>query len=377
MKLCPEGVRRVLAGTQPHESGTKRGARRTQPGPRAFTLVELLTVITIIGILIALLLPAVQAAREAARNTECQNHLKQWGMAALDHESATGRFPTNGWFGGHVGEPDRGDSWQQRGGWMYNLLPYMEQQSLHDLQLGKAPWSSERVFAATQMIQTPLGVLHCPSRRPAVLYPNGATYNPYYSTTTDGSSIIGTHRVDGVAKNDYAGNGGDVYCNYSFCGSYNAVPGLIAEKKFGLIAANATGVVYPGSQVKMVEIQDGTSNTYLFGEKFVWSDQYFAGTDPWYFIVGDDTAALVGDNHAIVRWTGINHTPDLPPRQDSPSQPGLPDPDWYRFGSPHGGGCNMDFCDGSVRSISYSIDPETHRRLGNRRDGEVIDAGKY
>ena len=88
-----------------------------------FTLVELLVVITIIGILIALLLPAVQAAREAVRIVQCQNHIKQLSLGCLDHESATGRFPTGGWGWAWTGDPDRGTDWRQPGGWIYNVLP--------------------------------------------------------------------------------------------------------------------------------------------------------------------------------------------------------------------------------------------------------------
>ena len=83
-----------------------------------FTLVELLVVIAIIGILIALLLPAVQAAREAARSLECRNHLRQLAVAALNHEQAHGHYPTGGWGFYWIGDPDRGFAEDQPGGWI-------------------------------------------------------------------------------------------------------------------------------------------------------------------------------------------------------------------------------------------------------------------
>ena len=103
---------------------------------RGFTLVELLVVIAIIGVLIALLLPAIQAAREAARRTECSNQLRQLAISFHNHHDTVGHLPTGGWGWPWLGYPEEGFGKEQPGGWMYNILPYIEQKNLHDLGRG-------------------------------------------------------------------------------------------------------------------------------------------------------------------------------------------------------------------------------------------------
>src|SRR5437868_14411764 len=94
-----------------------------------FTLVELLVVIAIIGVLVALLLPAVQAAREAARRMHCQNNLKQIGIAFHNHTDTFGHLPTGGWGWGWVGDADQGAGVKQTGSWPFNILPFIEQKA--------------------------------------------------------------------------------------------------------------------------------------------------------------------------------------------------------------------------------------------------------
>ncbi len=124
---------------------------------RAFTLVELLMVIAIIGILVALLIPAINAAREAARRSQCQNNLRQIGVAVLNHESAVKHFPTGGWGQKFVGDADRGFNEQQPGPWCYTILPFLEEQAI--FELGKGATGAPKRAAARQIMEAPIRCL--------------------------------------------------------------------------------------------------------------------------------------------------------------------------------------------------------------------------
>ena len=175
---------------------------------RAFTLVELLVVITIIGILIALLLPAVQAAREAARRLQCANNLKQLSVAMLIHEQANGFFPSGGWNWQWIGDPDRGTGKEQPGGWCYTTLPYIEQQALHDLGSdGDADHWAPGQLAGRAMHPDAAGGSPMPHAAPAarVRY----KYQPDSYRQRGSVSSLRQQWVSGVARGDYAANAGD------------------------------------------------------------------------------------------------------------------------------------------------------------------------
>jgi prepilin-type processing-associated H-X9-DG protein len=126
--------------------------------------------------------------------------------------------------------------------------------------------------------------------------------------------------------------------------------------------------MYCGSLIRAADITDGVSNTCLLGEKYVCPDHYDTGGDP-----SDNESCVIGENADISRWSG--RSPNfIPPWQDAPGYAAYPD--WSGFGSAHANSFNMAFCDGSVHSLSYTIDLALFSYLCNRKDDQPIDAQK-
>ena len=327
-----------------------------------FTLVELLVVIAIVGILVALLLPAVQAAREAARQMQCKNNLKQMALACLTHEHANGFLPSNGWGPPFAGEPTRGFAERQPGGWQYNILPYMEQIALHEMG------ADGNRLAMTHSMAVPLSTYNCPTRRPSIAYPYVQTSVNYWVNLTV--------QPTKCARSDYASSSGDVDNESPVypCTALPACDAIPATTWATFAGARDTGVIFIRSKVKMAWITDGTSNTYLAGEKYCDPDNYANGLDPW-----DDQGWNIGRDWDNTRWAGYNGnwgntqwTGNSAPFQPFQDTPGLGQ--GGAFGSAHASGFQMAFCDGSVHMMSYSIDPDIHHCLGVRNDGKRIDA---
>jgi prepilin-type N-terminal cleavage/methylation domain-containing protein len=345
---------------------------------RAFTLVELLTSIAIIGTLAALLLPAVQAAREAARRAQCQNHLKQLALGALHAHDAQQIFPTGGWGWYWLGDADRGFRREQPGGWIYNLLPYVEQAELHRL-----PRDGDREAitvvqraGALRMAASPLDLVICPSRRDQIVH-NKPSHGGYYANNC---AVDATGAV--AARSDYAINCGDRNWNETFAfpgseggaepadheeasqypwtwtadGDVSAASALSAAE---IDATVLTGVSFQRSEIAMRQVSDGASNTYLISEKYL---------DPMDYESGDD----VSDNET---WgTGFNND-NFRCAFDPPAlnRDGLP---FLRcqtkiYGSSHPAGWYASWCDGHVQLMSFDVDLQVHRASANRGDAGV------
>jgi prepilin-type N-terminal cleavage/methylation domain-containing protein len=325
---------------------------------RGFTLVELLVVITIIGILIALLLPAVQAARESARRAHCGNNLKQLGLACHQHVAKYGFYPSGGW--GHlwVGDPDHGYGKRQPGGWLYDVLPFMEQEPLH--QLGAGGTAQQKKTAAKELQETPLSLVICPSRRRVILYPFRPDAVSWNRPRNPGIGGLRVDQTPMIAKTCYCINAGD-----TISPTYHGGPSSIAAAATHNWPNTSamTGVSYWRSEIQDAHITDGAMNTYLIGEKRLNPDHYNTWEGG-----GDAQSMYIGCDPDSIRYANDSH----PLRRDRPGTS-----DTWAFGGPHPAGCLFGLCDGSVRTVSFSIDPTIHARLADRADGKVVDFSKF
>jgi prepilin-type N-terminal cleavage/methylation domain-containing protein len=334
---------------------------------RAFTLVELLCVIAIIGILIALLLPAIQAARESARRIECANHLKQIGLAHINYEASHHKYAnlidTSGRVQNQV---------PMFAPWTVAILPQMQETTLYSAWAKAYTYTGDgnpevlNVSSPTELAQicgTPVVSYYCPSRRAPAAYPGWID--------TLSSTAFWTR----TAKIDYGLNRGVL--NFfptgpAFSGNYAPRPGIAEDSKLG-------GFVV-GNVVRARDVTDGLSKTYLVGEQAMLSNLYETikdglsdDADGSVFSCGDANCSRGADNPPI-------HDPTGPNWRDNWKQFGMVTQvfsSFYPSGSAHPSTWNMVFCDGSVHAISYNISLATHQALASRAGGDSPDPKEY
>jgi len=273
---------------------------RSRPG---FTLIELLVVIAIIAVLVGMLLPAVQKVREAANKATCQNQLKQMGIGFHNHHDSYGAFASGG-LGWNLdramlpnGTPALYD--KQTWGWGYQILPFIEQENLWKIPQGTPPGGDYTVAG------TPVKIYNCPSLRKNVTF-------PYAQGSWNGSQR---------AMGDYLGNGGGG-------SSYDGA----------LVPSTASS----GRVVRLTDIGKGTANTLLIGEKYVDFSAAAGGGSA----CNDDQGWTDGWDNDTIGFS-IN-----PPRRNARASTCD-----CQFGSSHPGGVQVVLCDGSVRSVSYTVSP--------------------
>lgn len=347
-----------------------RHVRRSVGG---FTLVELLVVIAIIGVLVALLLPAIQSAREAARRIDCQNHLKQMGLALQNFESSKKVFPTGGdiFFPKIENYLDNGvpNGPEKQGlGWGFQLLPFLELQNAFNLK-STADLKSilvEMYFCASRgrmgmaadIQNSPLGVIlsdyasATPCGYANYRQTTPPAYVPYMPVNQSNARTMIYGCPDGstcILK---------VPDDETYLGVIVRTPWILKEKRF------ARNVPFP---TELKQITDGTSNTMVISEKFNRPDLYDGTTFAW----SDDRGWSDGWDCDTVRSTCFQPRADSLTVTDAIIQKGQTDVPF--FGSAHPTAMNSVFADGSVHSISYDVDPFVFDRIGNREDGQTVD----
>lgn len=313
----------------------------TSRGTTGFTVLEVLVGLGIVMILLSLLMPATQMAREGARRLQCANHLRNLGLAALQHEVDHQIYPSDGWGFRWVGDPDRGYGPDQPGGWVYDILAYIDQDSVRSMGAGAR--GAEKRSAMNARFGMAPELLYCPSRRNAGAYP----------FTESRFGLVNADPPRTAAKVDYAINAGSVELDGGIG------PASEQDHSYAWPSLDRmNGISFVRSRVRVRDVRDGTSNTIMLGEKYVPSSTYLSGAS-----IGDDQSFLVGDDADIRRYTVISPVPDI-------VEGGLPGVRLvHAFGSAHPNGAQFVFCDGSVRQIPFGTDEHVFQKSGGRYDG--------
>lgn len=304
-----------------------------------FTLVELLVVIAIIGILVALLLPAVQAAREAARRTECKSRLRNQAIALQTYHDTNGRFPP-----GRAGSPRFPQGTEQHAvSWAFHLLPHVEEQALWDAWVPELRCDDD---ANATAMRTPVALFYCPSRR-----------EPAADRDFDNEQQPALVRESG-AGGDFAANAG--------LSTRNGMEAFGRSKFDGA----TFGPLYTNSSVAARRVTDGLSKTFGIGEKYL-PPPVSEAADGVEDARRGDTAFFAGGNrHGAVRRS----TAGFPKERGyfTSADNDRDERNRGAFGSEHSGMSHFGFLDGSVRTIPHDIEQAVFDSLAAVGDGAQL-----
>ncbi|MEQ1903914.1 MAG: DUF1559 domain-containing protein [Pirellulaceae bacterium] len=324
---------------------------RKRPG---FTLIELLVVIAIIGILIGLLMPAVQSVRAAARRTQCLNNLHQISIGCLNFHNSFQALPPArlGPLPGSLEEA----SFQpvSYASWFVRILPFLDEQNLYD------QWDLKEKFEFQPTIakSTTVAMFLCPERRSR----DQAVGDPVEVTFTLPCGCPGgTRIVEGGALGDYAANAGDLSPGAVGAPTDFYQPGQGTGLMFTsrTIGDDVSGPVGWSDKISIEKIRDGSSNTLLIGEAHKPVDGLK--------LPPTDGPIYSGYEFPSIARLGGPGAPIIRNRYDnSPTS-------FFQWGSWHAGVCHFALADGSTQTLANFIDPETLRRLSCRGDGQTVD----
>ena len=314
-----------------------------------FTLVELLVVIAVIGVLVALLLPAVQAAREAARRAQCSNNLKQIGLATHNYHDTLKSFPPGALCASSIGgslHPNNRAGWA----WSTYILPYCEQENLaQQLNIGK----QNLALVPAELRATQIHAYLCPSDS-----------HPDINMERHGNN-------QGYGTSNYAGNSGDSLTIAIITGTpptmYHCGSFVFTNAHKAQFRDSHSGTLIPGLGMKFRDIQDGTANTILVGERDYRDRRHgnhHAGN--W---GGVETLTSGELSHILTYFDGSNMTINAGSGGTNSLVMGEPYDSWS---SQHPGGAQFVLTDGSTRFIAETIENQTFSDLCNRRDGKTL-----
>ena len=236
-----------------------------------------------------------------------------------------------------------GYSERQPGGWVFNLLPYVEEATRRNIGAGET--FDQKKLSRVTLASLPFTLFVCPTRRGSAKFSNAIGY-------FDKVNINYTPTVG--ARGDYAINAGSQPRNQIYAGPATIEEGL--DPNSWPDVSDHNGISYQRSLVRHKDVTDGTSITYLVGERYVNKHEYYSGEDP------------ADNSHLYTGYEDDNHrdTSELPASDMADLNMG------QAFGSAHSGAFNISACDGSVRSVSYGVDATVHRNLGSRTDGNTV-----